>query len=51
MTAPYDARMVGYLDNVGKIHTPGSGPPRAFTKLLWLQNDLIARHYCLRGPR
>lgn len=85
VTAPYDARMVGYLDNVGKIHTPGSGNPainvplvqmnallgfvadaltgailglpleaaalartlRAFTKLLWLQNDLIARHYCL----
>jgi hypothetical protein len=80
---PYDAKLVNYLDNVGKIHTPKAGSPelnvplvqmnalmgfvcdallstildlgldretevrtlRAFTKLLWLQNDLITRHY------
>jgi hypothetical protein len=83
VTAPYDGRMVGYLDNVGKIHTPKAGSEeldvplvqmnalmgfvadaliatiqglglersvetrtvRAFNKLLWLQNDLITRHY------
>jgi hypothetical protein len=82
VTKPYDAKMVNYLDFVGKIHTPRAGSPhasvplvqmnalmgyvadaltatvlglglerdvevrtlRAFTKLLWLQNDLIARH-------
>jgi hypothetical protein len=75
--------MVGYLDLVGKIHTPKAGSKdlsvplaqmnalmgfvsdallntiaglglerdaevrtlRAFNKLLWLQNDLITRHY------
>jgi hypothetical protein len=75
--------MLGYLDMVGKMHTPkagskdldvplvqmnalmgfvsdaliatieGLGLPidverkttRAFNKLLWLQNDLITRHY------
>jgi hypothetical protein len=84
VTAPYDAKLVQYLDLVGKIHTPGQGSPkinvplvqmnvlmgfvadafnatifslglpaadcekaiRAFSKLLWLQNDLINRHYC-----
>jgi hypothetical protein len=83
VTKPYDARMVGYLDTVGKIHTAKAGAPeiqvplvqmnallgfvadaltatilglglprqrevqtlRAFGKLLWLQNDLINRHY------
>jgi hypothetical protein len=83
VTGPYDAKMVAYLDMVGKIHTPGAGNPsinvplvqmnalmgfvadainhalltaglpdaakasalRAFSKLLWVQNDLIARHY------
>lgn len=83
VTAPYDGRMVGYLDFVGKMHTPKAGNPmvqvplvqmnalmgyvsdafinvllgldiecelkkkavRAFNKLLWLQNDLITRHY------
>lgn len=83
VTQPYDARMVGHLDFVGKIHTPLAGNPeldvllvqmnalmgfvsdaltatildlgldrdaevatlRAFNKLLWLQNDLITRHY------
>lgn len=83
VTKPYDANMVGYLDLVGKIHTPKSGSNkidvplvqmnalmgfvadallatiaglglerdaevatlRAFNKLLWLQNDLINRHY------
>ena len=83
VTKPYDAKMVGYLDVVGSIHTPGKGNPvidvplvqmnalmgfvadaliatilglglaeevqqktlRAFNKLLWLQNDLINRHY------
>jgi hypothetical protein len=75
--------MVGYLDFVGKMHTPKAGSAeidvplvqmnalmgfvadallatilgldldgatkvkavRAFNKLLWLQNDLITRHY------
>ena len=80
---PYDARMVKYLDVVGKIHTPKAGNKsidvplvqmnalmglfadvmietihdldlepdqewksvRAVSKLLWIQNDLINRHY------
>jgi hypothetical protein len=84
VTAPYDAKMVLYLDTVAKIHTPAAGNPdlnvpliqmnallgyahdvlnaaimgldipleaktaaiRAFSKLLWIQNDLIQRHYC-----
>lgn len=84
VTAPYDAKMVLYLDAVGKMHTPKAGKPtlvvplvqmnallgfvhdainaaimgfeipddaktkaiRAFSKLLWIQNDLISRHYC-----
>lgn len=79
----YDARMVNYLDVVGKIHTPKAGNKQidvplvqmnalmglishtliqtilglgldreqeirtlgAFNKLLWIQNDLITRHY------
>jgi Protoglobin len=83
VTKPYDGRMVGYLDFVGKMHTPKAGSAeinvplvqmnalmgfvsdalvstilslnldramevatlRAFNKLLWLQNDLINRHY------
>ena len=83
VTRPYDNKMIGYLDMVGKVHTPKAGSPeldvplvqmnalmgfvadaligtifslgldretevrtvRAFNKLLWLQNDLIARHY------
>ena len=83
VTTPYDAKMVQYLDMVGKIHTPAAGSDginvplvqmnallgfvadavnatilgfdlpddakakaiRAFSKLLWLQNDLINRHY------
>lgn len=83
VTRPYDAKMVSYLDMVGRIHTAGAGNPtlqvplvqmnallgfvadaltatlfglnlpkaeeqaavRAFQKLLWLQNDLINRHY------
>jgi len=83
VTKPYDAKMVGYLDTVGKMHTPAAGSKqldvplvqmnalmgyvsdaltttilslnlpratevatlRAFNKLLWLQNDLINRHY------
>jgi hypothetical protein len=83
VTAPYDGKMVSYLDFVGKIHTPKAGSKdlnvplvqmnalmgfvsdalvatvlgldldcatkakavRAVCKLLWLQNDLIARHY------
>ncbi len=83
VTKPYDAEMVGYLDKVGKIHTPKAGSKelnvplvqmnallgfvsdalvqtilslnlprpqevatlRAFNKLLWIQNDLINRHY------
>ena len=86
VTAPYDLKLVEYLDLVGKIHTPGQGSPqinvplvqmnalmgfvadafnatifslglpadqteqavRAFSKLLWLQNDLINRHYCVK---
>lgn len=83
VTRPYDAKMVLYLDMVGKMHTPQAGSAtldvplvqmnallgfvadalaatvlglgldrdrevrtlRAFGKLLWLQNDLINRHY------
>ena len=83
VSKPYDSKMVGYLDFVGKIHTPKAGSAelnvplvqmnalmgfvsdaltatilslgleretevrtlRAFNKLLWVQNDLIARHY------
>lgn len=83
VTAAYDGKTVGYLDMVGKIHTPKAGNPnivvplvqmnalmgfvadailatiqslgydlaqerrlsRSFSKLLWLQNDLISRHY------
>lgn len=83
VTRPYDAKMVSYLDMVGKIHTSKAGAAelevplvqmnalmgfvadaltnvifslglergaeartvRAFNKLLWLQNDLINRHY------
>lgn len=83
VTVPYDAKMVTYLDTVGKIHTTAAGSGRisvplvqmnallgfvadalnatilgsdlpneakvaavrAFTKLLWIQNDLIVRHY------
>lgn len=83
VTRDYDAKMIGYLDMVGKIHTPKAGSAdldvplvqmnalmgfvsdaltnvildlgldretevrtlRAFNKLLWIQNDLITRHY------
>lgn len=83
VTQPYDAKLVAYLDMVGKMHTPKAGSKelnvplvqmnallgfvsdaltntilslglernqevqslRAFNKLLWLQNDLINRHY------
>ncbi len=83
VTAPYDAKLVNFLDMVGKIHTDKAGSKdlqvplvqmnalmafvsdallgtilslplddatkhqtvRAFNKLLWLQNDLITRHY------
>ncbi len=83
VTRPYDGKMIGYLDLVGKMHTRKAGSPeldvplvqmnalmgfvadaliatildlgldretelrtvRAFNKLLWLQNDLITRHY------
>ncbi len=83
VTKPYDIQFVGYLDRVGKMHTPKQGSKdldvplvqmnalmgfvsdaltatilglgldrtteiatlRAFNKLLWLQNDLITRHY------
>jgi hypothetical protein len=83
VTGSYDLKMVGYLDFVGKMHTPKAGSAeidvplvqmnalmgfvadallatilgldldgatkvkavRAFNKLLWLQNDLITRHY------
>lgn len=88
VTADYDAKLVGYLDFVGKIHTPLAGSEaiqvplvqmnalmgfvsdallatvlgldldaetkaatlRAFNKLLWLQNDLITRHYAAHLP-
>ena len=87
VTKPYDAKMLEYLDMVGKIHTPPAGSKeivvplvqmnallgfvadaltatilglnlprevevktlRAFGKLLWLQNDLITRHYGADG--
>jgi hypothetical protein len=87
VTGEYDEKMVGYLDFVGKIHTPRAGSKeievplvqmnalmgfvsdallatilsldlddlikhravRAFNKLLWLQNDLITRHYAASG--
>lgn len=87
VTKPYDEKMIGYLDMVGKMHTPKAGSPdldvplvqmnalmgfvadaiiatifslgldretelrtvRAFNKLLWLQNDLITRHYQAAG--
>jgi hypothetical protein len=87
VTAPYDGKMVSYLDMVGKMHTDKAGSPdlqvplvqmnalmgfvadaltatiqslgldraterrttRAFCKLLWLQNDLITRHYQAEG--
>lgn len=87
VTKPYDAKMLEYLDMVGKIHTPQAGSKeivvplvqmnallgfvadaltatilglnlprevevktlRAFGKLLWLQNDLITRHYGADG--
>ncbi len=83
VTRPFDEKFIGYLDMVGKIHTPQAGNAeiavplvqmnallgfvadaltatlfslgldrqretrmvRAFSKLLWLQNDLISRHY------
>ena len=83
VTRDYDAKLINYLDMVGKIHTPKAGSPeldvplvqmnallgfvsdaltnvilsleldrpteirtlRAFNKLLWLQNDLVTRHY------
>jgi hypothetical protein len=83
VTKPYDGKLVGYLDFVGKMHTPKAGSAelnvplvqmnallgfvsdalvatildlgldrdtetrtvRAFCKLLWLQSDLINRHY------
>ena len=87
VTKPYDAKMVEYLDRVGKMHTDKAGSKdlnvplvqmtallgfvadaftatilnlnldrpteiralRAFGKLLWLQNDLIVRHYANRA--
>jgi hypothetical protein len=87
VTRPYDDKMTGYLDLVGKMHTPKAGSPnldvplvqmnalmgfvadalvgtilslgldreieartvRAFNKLLWLQNDLVTRHYQAAG--
>src|SRR5262245_31681085 len=83
VTRDYDAKMISYLDMVGKMHTLKAGSAeldvplvqmnalmgfvsdaltnvilglnldrqteirtvRAFNKLLWLQNDLITRHY------
>jgi hypothetical protein len=83
VTREYDEKMIGYLDMVGKMHTPKAGSKdlnvplvqmnalmgfvsdalvatiaslgldrvaelrtiRAFNKLLWIQNDLITRHY------
>jgi hypothetical protein len=87
VTRQYDEKMIGYLDMVGKMHTPKAGSEeldvplvqmnallgfvsdalvnvifglgldrqteirtvRAFNKLLWLQNDLITRHYQAAG--
>ena len=89
VTGDYDAKMVSYLDFVGKIHTPKAGSKelnvplvqmnalmgfvadalvatiqglaidqdsknravRSFCKLLWLQNDLITRHYQAESSR
>lgn len=86
VTRPYDAKFVGYLDMVGKMHTPEAGSAkldvplvqmnalmgfvadafiatihglglekeaegkalRAFSKLLWIQNDFIVRHYAMK---
>ena len=86
VTRPYDAKMVTYLDMVGKMHTDKAGNDhvvvplvqmnallgfvadaltatilglglssetqartlRAFGKVLWIQNDLIGRHYQAR---
>lgn len=83
VTKAYDAKMISYLDMVGKMHTPKAGSSsldvplvqmnalmgfvsdalagtilalgldrqreertlRALGKMLWLQNDLISRHY------
>ncbi len=83
VTNAYDGPMLGYLDLVGKIHTPRAGnheldvplvqmnalmgfvsdallstiiglgldrdtevaTVKAFNMLLWIQNDLITRHY------
>lgn len=83
VTRDYDAKMIAYLDAVGKMHTDAAGAAeinvplvqmnallgfvadalagvifglglprdeevrtlRAFCKLLWVQNDLINRHY------
>ncbi|WP_254510794.1 protoglobin family protein [Anatilimnocola floriformis] len=83
VTRPYDAKMLSYLDMVGRMHTPLAGSKdldvplvqmnalmgfvadaviatvcslgldratevrtlRAFNKVLWVQNDLITRHY------
>ena len=83
VTRDYDAKMLDYLNMVGKMHTPQAGSAeldvplvqmnallgfvsdalvnvilglgldrasevrtlRAFNKLLWIQNDLITRHY------
>jgi methyl-accepting chemotaxis protein len=83
VTGPYDAKLVTYLDAVGRMHTSTAGSReihvplvqmnalmgfvadafnatilgfdlpagakanalRAFSKLLWIQNDLISRHY------
>lgn len=83
VTREYNAKMVSYLDMVGKMHTPKAGSDKldvplvqmnallgfvatalidtilslgldretevrtisAFNKLLWVQNDLVNRHY------
>lgn len=88
VTAPYDGKMLAYLDVVGSIHTERAGSKsivvplvqmnalmgfvadainatilsfdlpadvkakaiRAFSKLLWIQNDLITRHYARELP-
>jgi hypothetical protein len=87
VTRQYDAKMLDYLDLVGRMHTPHAGSKdlnvplvqmnalmgfvsdailstvfslgldreteirtaRAFNKLLWVQNDLITRHYGARS--
>lgn len=89
VTRDYDAKMINYLDMVGKMHTPQAGSAeldvplvqmnallgfvadaltnvilglglerqveirtlRAFGKLLWIQNDLITRHYQAQEAR